>query len=90
MDETDYAERIRRLESQLQAREDVIQCQICMERDITMVFSCGHGTCKECSEGLKNCHICRQTIKSFSSTGKGHSWPVRQKTRPTFLEGLVE
>lgn len=64
MDETDYAERIRLLESQLQAREDVILCQICMERDIKMVFSCGHGTCKECSERLKNCHICRQTIQS--------------------------
>ena len=39
MDETDYAERIRRLESQLQAREDVILCQICMERDKNVVFS---------------------------------------------------
>ncbi|XP_073251415.1 E3 ubiquitin-protein ligase MIB2-like isoform X2 [Porites lutea] len=64
MDETDYAERIRRLESQLQAREDVIQCQICMERDIKMVFSCGHGTCKECSERLETCHICRQPIQN--------------------------
>ncbi|CAH3156860.1 unnamed protein product, partial [Porites lobata] len=65
MDETYYAERIRLLESQLQAREDVIQCQICMERHKTVVFFCGHGTCKECSEGLINCHICRQTIQSF-------------------------
>jgi len=64
MDETDYAERIRVLESQLQAREDVIQCQICMERDIKMVFSCGHGTCKECSERLEDCHICRQKIQN--------------------------
>ena len=64
MDETEFAERIRRLESQLQAREDAIQCQICMERDKNVVFFCGHGACKECSERLKDCHICRKTIQN--------------------------
>ena len=86
MDETDYAERIRLLESKLQAMAWIdIPCQICMERDQNTTFSCDHGACKECSERLINCHICGQTIESFSSTGKGHSWPVRQKTRTTFL-----
>ena len=90
MDETDYAERIRLHESKLQAmaRIDALPCQICMERDENMVFSCGHGACKECSERLENCHICSQTIQSFSPTGKGHSWPVRQKICPTFLQGV--
>ena len=64
MDETDYAERIRRLESQLQARDDVILCQICMERDKNVVFFCGHSACKECSERLEHCHVCRQTIQN--------------------------
>ena len=64
MDETDYAERTRFLESRLEARENVIQCQICMERDRNMVFLCGHGACKECSERLQICHVCRQTIQN--------------------------
>ena len=64
MDDTDYAERIRVLESQLQAREDAILCQICMERDKNVVFFCGHSACKECSERLEHCHVCRQTIQN--------------------------
>lgn len=64
MDETDYAERVRQLESQLRAREDAIQCPICMERDKNMLFLCGHGACKECSERLQTCHICREEIRN--------------------------
>ena len=64
MDDTDYAQRIRVLESQLQAREDAILCQICMERDKNVVFFCGHSACKECSERLEHCHVCRQTIQN--------------------------
>ena len=64
MDDTDYAERIRVLESQLQAREDAILCPICMERDKNVVFFCGHSACKECSERLEDCHVCRQTIQN--------------------------
>ena len=86
MDETDYAERIRLLESKLKAMDWIdVRCQICMERDQNTTFSCGHGACKECSERLTNCHICGQTIEPFSSTGKGQK--VRQKTRLTFLRG---
>ena len=64
MDETDYAERIRALESRLQAREDAIQCAICMERDKQILFLCGHGACRECSERLETCHICRRQIQN--------------------------
>ena len=81
MDETDYAERIRLLESKLKAIAWIdVPCQICMERDQNTTFSCGHGACKECSERLINCHICGQTIESFSSTGKA-------KNTPHFLGG---
>ena len=81
MDETDYAERIRLLESKLKAMAWIdVPCQICMERDQNTTFSCGHGACKECSERLINCHICGQTIESFSSTGKA-------KNTPHFLGG---
>ena len=64
MDETEKAERIRALESRLQAREDAIQCAICMERDKNMIFLCGHGACRECSERLETCHICRREIQN--------------------------
>lgn len=64
MDSTDYQDRVRSLENQVRVLQDDRQCQICMERDKNMVFLCGHGACKECSERLKDCHICRLTIQN--------------------------
>lgn len=74
MNDTDYDVRIRELESQLQAREDAIQCQICMERDKNMLFLCGHGACKECSERIEVCHICRTVIQNRIPI---YQWPIR-------------
>ena len=64
MDSTDYQDRVRSLENELRAMQDDRQCQICMERNKNMVFLCGHGACKECSERLTVCHICRFSIQN--------------------------
>lgn len=64
MDQTDYNERVRSLEERLRVMEEDKQCQICMERDKNMVFLCGHGACKECSERLRSCHVCRESIQN--------------------------
>lgn len=64
MDATDMAREIQRLEARLQEREDTIQCSICMERDKTVVFLCGHGACHQCSDRLQICHICRVEIQN--------------------------
>lgn len=39
-------------------------CKICMEEEVCIVFMpCGHlACCKECSERLKECPICRAAI----------------------------
>ena len=64
MDATEYNQRVRTLEERLRVMEDDRQCQICMERDKNMVFLCGHAACRECSERLQVCHVCRQTIQN--------------------------
>lgn len=68
MDATDYDARVRSLENQVRAMQDDKQCQICMERDKNMVFLCGHGTCRECSERLQTCHVCREPIQNRIQT----------------------
>ena len=54
--------RLQMLEKQLQQLEDTVNCSICMERKKTVVFLCGHSTCRECARPLKICHICRKPI----------------------------
>ena len=61
MDARDYEDRLRSLENHL-------ECQICMERDKNMVFLCGHGACRECSERLQTCHVCRKPIQNRIQT----------------------
>jgi E3 ubiquitin-protein ligase mind-bomb len=50
------------LEAKVQDLEDRFLCSICMERNKTIVFLCGHGACSACSETLNTCHMCRSVI----------------------------
>jgi len=50
------------LEAKVQDLEDRFLCSICMERNKTIVFLCGHGACPQCSETLSTCHMCRSVI----------------------------
>lgn len=68
MDSTDYQDRVRSLENQLRDLQDDRQCQICFENNKNVVFLCGHGACKECSEKLTVCHICRLSIQNRIQT----------------------
>ena len=47
----------------LQELEEQYMCSICMERHWNMAFVCGHTTCKECGDVLKQCHMCRKPIQ---------------------------
>ncbi|GFR94762.1 E3 ubiquitin-protein ligase MIB2, partial [Elysia marginata] len=51
------------LKKRLQELEDTVICPICMERQRSSVFLCGHATCGQCADSLKNCPICRRPIK---------------------------
>ncbi|KAJ8315570.1 hypothetical protein KUTeg_007720 [Tegillarca granosa] len=46
-------------------REDQTCCKICVEKEVSIVFlPCGHlCSCVECAPALKQCPICRATIK---------------------------
>lgn len=48
------------------AREEVLECSVCMDASIQLVFSCGHAvTCKSCYDKMneKKCPNCREYIK---------------------------
>ena len=51
------------LAKKLNEWEEHFGCQICMERKKNVVFLCGHGTCSECVETIKVCHMCRGPIE---------------------------
>ena len=50
------------LRKQLQAMEDTLLCLVCMERQKNTVFLCGHALCKQCSDSLQVCPMCRKSI----------------------------
>ena len=52
------------LESEKEKIKEAKECTICLERDVDVVFSCGHQACETCGDKLKICHICREVIKS--------------------------
>lgn len=60
----DMFRELERLKVLLRQREDAIQCAICMERDKSVVFLCGHMACKICSDRIQVCHICRVEIQN--------------------------
>ncbi|XP_077560807.1 uncharacterized protein LOC144175627 isoform X4 [Haemaphysalis longicornis] len=43
--------------------DDRHTCAICMERERTVAFLCGHGACQECATKIKRCHFCRARVK---------------------------
>ncbi|XP_001629545.2 E3 ubiquitin-protein ligase MIB2 isoform X3 [Nematostella vectensis] len=51
------------LQAKLQELEDKSQCPICMDKPRTVAFLCGHGTCSECCQSLRNCPFCRKPIE---------------------------
>ncbi|XP_046570869.1 baculoviral IAP repeat-containing protein 2-like isoform X2 [Haliotis rubra] len=52
------------------APEDRIICKICMEREVEVTFQpCGHLVCcEECTHQLRECPVCRRTIRSTVRT----------------------
>lgn len=50
------------LKKRLRELQDMINCPICMERQRNRVFQCGHATCRQCSESLRICPLCREVI----------------------------
>ena len=52
--------------------ENSNECKICMENTIdTVLLECGHQCCcRSCSNGLRNCPICRGTITRVIATFK--------------------
>jgi hypothetical protein len=59
---TDYetTQEIERLRTQVAALESVKICPICMDRAKDIVFICGHCFCKECTQNLAQCPLCRK------------------------------
>ncbi|CAF1052903.1 unnamed protein product [Didymodactylos carnosus] len=56
--------KVKELESKIQKLEQQHQCAICYEREKGIVFTCGHSTCRQCSEQIQTCHICRKPIRT--------------------------
>ncbi|KAM3618642.1 uncharacterized protein V6R79_023017 [Siganus canaliculatus] len=54
---------LEQLQSRYRQMEERITCPICIDNHIKLVFQCGHTSCIDCSAALKNCPICRQTIR---------------------------
>ncbi|CAL1549161.1 unnamed protein product [Lymnaea stagnalis] len=49
-----------------QLRQQTV-CKICMDKEVAVVFlPCGHlVSCAECASGMKDCPICRVTVKGI-------------------------
>ncbi|XP_053404765.1 uncharacterized protein LOC123553796 isoform X2 [Mercenaria mercenaria] len=58
------------IENEYQQLKDQRLCKICMELDIEITFTpCGHFiSCEPCGKPLKQCPICRQSVKSYLKT----------------------
>ena len=44
-----------------------IQCKICLNNKIDIVFNCGYFVCSECAINIDKCHYCRSDIKTKSN-----------------------
>ncbi|XP_052810191.1 baculoviral IAP repeat-containing protein 7-B-like [Mya arenaria] len=57
-------------EVELRKMQDKLLCKICMERDVNIVFMpCGHlVACETCGHKLKNCPMCRKSIRGHVKT----------------------
>ncbi|XP_017786543.1 PREDICTED: E3 ubiquitin-protein ligase mib1-like [Nicrophorus vespilloides] len=61
----DVTKQIAQLETKIaefETRQEGVACTICMDRPKTIVFKCGHSSCKVCASILWSCHICREII----------------------------
>ena len=45
-------------------KTSVLECCVCLERNINCVLNCGHPYCKDCATGLSKCGICSAAITS--------------------------
>ena len=77
MDGADMVRELERLQLRLREREDAIQCGICMERDKSVVFLCGHMACQICADRIQICHICREEIQNRV---QAYHWPTWEAT----------
>lgn len=44
-----------------------MECQICYDYYENVQFDCGHRCCIACAANVKECHVCREEIKSIST-----------------------
>lgn len=55
----------------------VEECPVCWRTYsrfvVPLTITCGHSFCAECSDGLKNCPLCRATLKKGYSRTKNYS-----------------
>lgn len=60
-----FVEDYKRLEEDSKDMKEQMQCKICCEMMVSIVFlPCGHLTsCSQCAPALKNCPVCRTDIK---------------------------
>jgi E3 ubiquitin-protein ligase MYLIP len=45
---------------------DALNCRICMDCEVDMVFNCGHMFCAGCSEKCERCPVCRSEITAIN------------------------
>lgn len=47
----------------------LIRCKVCLDKDVSIVFlPCGHiACCEDCAPKLKNCPICRESVKGTAN-----------------------
>ncbi|XP_005097523.2 uncharacterized protein LOC101852689 [Aplysia californica] len=54
---------MRSMEEELSSFRDKCLCPICLDRYKDLAFQCGHQTCQDCSQQLRECPVCRREIK---------------------------
>ncbi|WAR08612.1 BIR7A-like protein [Mya arenaria] len=66
----DAVEQLRLQQATVYGHADKLLCKICMERDVNIVFMpCGHlVACETCGHKLKNCPMCRKSIRGHVKT----------------------
>ena len=54
---------VKKLQQQLQDIKEQTLCPVCLDKLKNMIFLCGHGTCQNCGDQMKECPICRKEIQ---------------------------
>lgn len=42
--------------------QELVECKVCMEEEVSRTFNCGHAACAGCAGQLQYCHICRTRV----------------------------